>query len=365
MTHRLYQQTSIGDLNLANRIVMAPMTRLRAHADGTASPVMAQYYSQRTSAGLIVSECTMVSAHSQGYMHAPGMYLDAHCEAWKTVTQAVHNQGGKIFLQLWHCGRISHSDLLDGKLPVAPSPIAAPGELHTPNGKRPLETPRELQAVEIPGLVAEFVAATKLARRADFDGVEIHGAFGYLIDQFLQSVSNKRKDHYGGSIANRCRFVTEIVEALCDFWPHRIGIKLSPSNTFYGMGSEDNFDTFRHLLTVLNDYPLAYVHMMEPTTADMLIENVIENTTSFARNIYRGKLISNGGHNQISAQKVVSRNFADAVSFGKSFIANPDLPRRLMHSLPLAEANPSLFYGSGPESTRGYTDYHPFEPASE
>lgn len=240
----LFSSVKLGNQTLANRMVMAPMTRLRA--DGTVpTELMAAYYAQRASAGLIVTECTMVSPMSNGYMNCPGIYSAEQVAGWKIVTKAVHDRGGKIFLQLWHSGRVSHPSLLEGKLPIAPSAIAATGTLHTPVGKVDLEAPRALDTAEIPEIVEQFRHGAKNALKAGFDGVELHGAFGYLIDQFLQDVSNQRTDKYGGSISNRTRFLLEVVTAVTEVWGNnRVGIKLSPSNTFYGMGDSNAKETF-------------------------------------------------------------------------------------------------------------------------
>ena len=353
----LFQKYSLKEAELPNRLIMAPMTRLRAYDDGTPSPSMAEYYRQRASAGLIVTECTMVSPLSHGYMNCPGIFSKKQANGWTEVTKAAHAAGGRIFLQLWHSGRISHPYLLDGKDPVAPSPVAAVGDLHTPKGKVDLPVPRELKTSEIPLIVDEFRSAAKLALEANFDGVEIHGAFGYLIDQFLQDISNERTDAYGGSIENRTRFMEETVQAVCEVFPGRTGIKLSPSNKFYGMGDSNPVALFSHVLEKLNSFNLAYVHLMEPAPAD--IESGVSVTK--VAETFRGKcnhvLITNGGYNRERAEKALADDIADLVSFGRPFIGNPDLPHRLLHNLDLNEASPRTFYGQGPESLEGYTDY--------
>jgi len=353
----LFKPYSLGGIELKNRVVMAPMTRLRALADGTPSDIMADYYSQRASAGLIVTECTMVSPLSHGYMHCPGIYNREQAQGWHKVTEKVHEMGGLIFLQLWHSGRVAHPYLLDGQDPIAPSPLAGTGNLHTPKGKVDLPTPRQLSLEEIPQLVEEFRAAAELARSANFDGVEIHGAFGYLIDQFLQDVSNIRQDLYGGTVENRARFAEAVVSAVTGVFPGRTGIKLSPSNTFYGMGDSDPKALFGYLLEKLNAYALAYVHLMEPSPADLERGVPVENVLATFRSLCKHPVISNGGYDKSRAREAIGSGNSDLVSFGRPFIANPDLVYRFKNDLQLKEANPQTFYGQGPDSKAGYTDY--------
>lgn len=360
----LFQNYSLKGLELPNRIVMSPMTRLRAHADGTPSAVMAEYYRQRASAGLIVAECTMVSPLSHGYMACPGIFNKQQASGWTEITKAVKAAGGRIFLQLWHSGRISHPYLLKGEDPVAPSAIAAVGDLHTAKGKVDLPVPRELKTNEISSIIDQFKSAAILAQEANFDGVEIHGAFGYLIDQFLQDISNKRTDAYGGSIQNRTRFMEEVVQAVSEVFPGRTGIKLSPSNTFYGMGDSNAVALFSHAIERLNSFNLAYVHLMEPTPADMEAGAQISKVAETFRRKCNHVLITNGGYDRERAEKALAEGIADLVSFGRPFIGNPDLPFRLEHNLELNEANPRTFYGQGPESLEGYTDY-PFSNQKE
>lgn len=354
MDINLFSPVKLGSHNLPNRMVMAPMTRLRA-IDSIPQSLMASYYAQRASAGLIVTECTMVSPLSSGYINCPGIYSQKQIEAWQQVTDAVHNAGGNIFLQLWHCGRISHSSLLDGKQPVAPSAIAPKGELHTTEGKVAIETPRALEKQEIAEIIEQFRSGAQNAKAAGFDGVELHGAFGYLIDQFLQDGSNQRSDEYGGSIENRARFVLEVVEAVCSVWgADRVGIKLSPSNTFYGMVDSNPQATFGYVLEALNPMGLAYVHLMEPNQIDLKNRDVLNPVTPLFRPIYKGTIITNGNYTQETANSALNNGNADLVSFGKLFIANPDLPERFKLNAPLNEPDPKTFYGSSEE---GYTDY--------
>jgi N-ethylmaleimide reductase len=291
----LFTPIQMGAFTLPNRMIMAPMTRLRA-VGSIPTPLMAEYYAQRASAGLIVTECTMISPLSNGYVNCPGIYSPEQVTAWRQVTDAVHRKGGKIFLQLWHSGRISHPSLLNGELPIAPSAIAAIGTLHGPAGKVTLDTPRALETDEIPQIIEQFRQGAKNARQAGFDGVELHGAFGYLIDQFLQDGSNQRTDHYGGSIQNRVRFLLEVVEAVCQVWSSdRVGIKLSPSNTFYGIHDSNPLATFSYTLEQLNTFKLAYVHLMEPSEDDLKTRDVINPVISTFRPLYQGLTITNYG----------------------------------------------------------------------
>lgn len=352
----LFGPVTLGGLTLPNRIVMAPMTRTRADDDGTPNTLMATYYTQRASAGLIVTECTQVSAQGHGIINAPGIHTPDQVEGWKAITQAVHAAGGRIFLQLWHCGRASHPAVRSGDLPVAPSPIAAQGEFFTPQGRVPFPVPRELRIEEIPLIVQDFRSAAENARTAGFDGVELHGAFGYLPDQFLQSATNRRSDAYGGSVANRARFMLEVVDALTGVWgPDRVGVKLSPSNRFYGMYDDDPDATFGYVIDAFNDARLAYVHLMQPNSADMATGKVqIASPTEHFRPRVTRPLISNGGYDRAKAKDALDRGLCDAVSFGSLFIANPDLPARLENDGPFNPPDPAHFYGRG---SLGYTDY--------
>lgn len=354
----LFSAVDLGAYTLPNRMVMAPMTRLRAN--GTIpTELMATYYAQRASAGLVVTECTMVSPLSNGYINCPGIYSSEQIEGWKLVTKAVHDKGGKIFLQLWHCGRVAHPSLLDGELPVAPSAIAFQGKLHTPIGKVDIETPRALETTEVSAIVEQFRQGAKNAMTADFDGVELHGAFGYLIDQFLQDGSNQRTDKYGGSIPNRARFLLETVGAVTEIWGgNRVGIKLSPSNTFYGMHDSDPKATFSYAIDALNDFNLAYVHLMEPNEIDLANGDVMNPVLPIFRPTYKGTIITNGGYDKQTGNKVVADKTAELVSYGKLFLANPDLPRRFEVDAQLNEPTPKTFYGRGDKNAEnGYTDY--------
>ncbi len=358
MTVDLFSSFQLGEYTLRNRMVMAPMTRLRAF-DSIPTPLMAEYYAQRASAGLIITECTMVSPLSNGYINCPGIYSPQQVAAWQQITEAVHAKGGKIFLQLWHSGRVSHPSLLNGETPIAPSAIAATGTLHTPIGKVLLEKPRALETEEIPAIVEQFRQGAEHAQQAGFDGVELHGAFGYLIDQFLQDGSNQRSDKYGGSIENRSRFLLEVVDATTRVWgDNKVGIKLSPSNTFYGISDSDPRRTFTYVLEALNDYSLAYVHLMEPNEVDLNTREVLNPVLDIFRPVYGGNLITNGGYTKDSGNAVITSKQAELVSFGKLFIANPDLPYRFKHGVSLNDPDPKTFYGRGADGAEvGYTDY--------
>jgi N-ethylmaleimide reductase len=360
----LFSSFQLGELLLPNRLIMAPMTRTRA-VGSIPTALMATYYAQRATAGLIITECTMVDPRSNGYMNCPGIYLDEQITGWKQVTNAVHAAGGRIFLQLWHSGRIGHPALLNGELPVAPSAIAAPGSLHTPIGKVEMEVPRALETDEIPVIVQQFQQGAQNAMQAGFDGVELHGAFGYLIDQFLQDGSNQRTDRYGGSITNRARFLLEVVEAVAATWgAGRVGIKLSPSNTFYGMRDSDAIATFSYVLESLNSFDLAYVHLMEPNQIDLSTRNVINPVLSTFHSKYRGTVITNGGYDKAKGNAVLARGEAELVSFGQLFLANPDLLKRFERDAPLNSPNPKTFYGIGDQNLeQGYTEYAFLETA--
>lgn len=354
----LFSPVQLGALTLPNRIVMAPMTRLRA-VGSIPTPLMATYYAQRATAGLIITECTMVSPLSNGYMNCPGIYSPEQIAGWQQVTQAVHDKGGKIFLQLWHSGRIAHPSLLNGEMPIAPSAIAATGTLHTPIGKVNLDTPRALETEEIPEIIEQFRQGAINAKQAGFDGVELHGAFGYLIDQFLQDGSNHRTDKYGGAVENRARFLLEIVAAVSSvFGSDRVGIKLSPSNTFYGMYDSNPQATFGYVIGELNKFNLAYVHLMEANEADLNTREVLNPVLPIFRPLYQGTIITNSGYDKSQGNAVIAKGNAELVSFGKLFIANPDLPQRFTVDADLNTPNPTTFYGIGDKNLEtGYTDY--------
>jgi N-ethylmaleimide reductase len=348
----------LGDLRLKNRVVLAPMTRARAGDERLANALMAEYYAQRAGAGLLITEATTVSAQGNGWVGSPGIYTDAQGEAWVQVVDAVHAKGRPIFLQLWHCGRASHSSFHGGDLPVAPSAVKLEGEgVHTPEGKQPYETPRALETEEIPGVIADYVAAARRAKAAGFDGVEIHSANGYLLDQFLQSRTNQRTDAYGGSVSNRFRLLREIVEGISGVFPaSRVGVRLAPNGVFNDMGSPDYRETFRHAAEQLDACGLAYLHVLDGL-AFGFHELGEPMTLEDFRAVFHGPLMGNCGYDQSSAEDAVKRGAADLIAFGRPFIPNPDLVERFRNGWPLVgESDPSTWY-SGALTREGYTDY--------
>ena len=348
----LFEPFQFGDLRLANRMVMAPLTRNRADENGVVPPLMVTYYQQRASAGLIITESTPVSADGVGYAFTPGIYTDAQAESWRGVTDAVHSAGGHIFVQLQHCGRISHPSLLpNNATPVGPSALQPTGQAVTYTGMQDLVTPRALEAREIPGLVAQFQRGAEMAKRAGFDGVEVHGANGYIIDQFLRDSSNCRTDAYGGSVQNRMRLLNDILDAVCAVWPaQRVGVRLSPENSFNSMSDSDPQAHFEYFVKQLSPRGLAYVHTLE---GDMMT-NSSALDYRILRSTFAGPYIANNGYDLVRAQTAIHSGTADLVAFGVPFLANPDLVRRYRENLPLNEADPATFYGG---SEAGYTDY--------
>ncbi|WP_454827949.1 alkene reductase [Pseudoxanthomonas wuyuanensis] len=345
---RLLSPVQIGSLLLPNRMIMAPMTRSRAGEGDAATAIVAEYYRQRASAGLIVSEGSQISAQGKGYPRTPGIFTAAQVAGWKQVTDAVHAQGGRIFLQLWHVGRLSHPLVQpDGQLPVAPSAIKPEGELYTAEGLKAYETPRALELEEIPGVVADFRRGAENAKQAGFDGVEIHGANGYLIDQFLRDGTNTRTDAYGGSIENRTRFLKEVVEAVIPvFGADRVGVRLSPIFSGFSMSDSNPQATFGHAAEMLGRHGLAYLHVVQLGEGPF---DFLELKRRFG-----GTYIANGGYDAARAAAALRAGEADLVAFGVPFLANPDLVDRFMHGDALNDADPSTFY-QGEE--RGYTDY--------
>lgn len=353
-TNILHTSTKVGKLPLANRFVMAPLTRGRADADRSPNDLMAEYYEQRASAGLIVTEATAISPQGYGWFGAPAIYNPNHVDAWRKVTNAVHRNGGRIFLQLWHMGRVSHPDFQDGALPVGPSAIAAQGEAHTPNGKPPYVTPRALETREIAGVVRDYANATRLARDAWFDGVEIHGANGYLVDQFLRDGSNHRTDRYGGSVENRARFLLEVTEVVAGTWsPDRVGVRFSPRGAYNDMTDSDPLKTFTYATHELNRFGLAYLHVFEGLPGHWSAVPG-ERITPHLRRLFKGPLIVNGGYDRATATRAVAEGEADLVAFGTQFIANPDLVERFRVGAPLNTPDAETFYSTGPH---GYIDY--------
>lgn len=354
---RLFEPCVCGALTLPNRVVMAPMTRNRAGAGNVPQPLNTVYYAQRASAGLIVTEASQVSPQGVGYPDTPGIHSTAQVEGWRHVTDAVHAAGGRIFLQLWHVGRISHPSLQpDGGLPVAPSAIAPVGEVMTYHGLQPFVTPRALETGEIPGIVEQFRLGAEHARRAGFDGVEVHGANGYLLDQFLRDGTNRRTDRYGDSVENRTRLLVEVVEAVCGAWePGRVGVRLSPLNTFNSMSDTNPEVTFRHAAGALSAFGLAYLHVVEASIGPAGVAPQAFDYRGLQQ-AFGGVYMANGGYTRQRAETVLAEGRADLVSFGALFLANPDLPERLRRGGPLNAPDPSTFYGGG---AAGYTDYPP------
>lgn len=357
---RLLDPVRVGDLELPNRIVMAPMTRRRAGPGDVPRPITATYYAQRASAGLIVSEAAVVAPDGASYPGSPGIHDGAQVRAWRRVTAAVHEAGGRLFCQLWHAGRVSHPSLLpEGRRPVAPSAIALEGRMGAPVDA-PFPEPRALGAGEVAGVVEAFGAGARRARDAGFDGVEIHAANGYLIDQFLRDGTNRRDDRYGGDVEARARLLLEVVDAAAEEWtPRRVGVQVSPASGLNGMEDSAPHDTFGHVAERLGARGIAYLHVHEmlgeegPTAPDRV--------TPTLRRRFPGTLIVNGGYDRERGEEALRAGAADLVSFGRLFISNPDLPRRFQREAPLAEWDPSTFYGGGAE---GYTDYPFLEEAS-
>lgn len=351
----LHTEYTLGRLRLPNRLVMAPMTRNRAVAGNVPGELIATYYEQRASAGLIVTEATQVAPEGIGYPSTPGIHTRDQVAGWRRVTDRVHGAGGRIFLQLWHVGRISHPLFQPGgTLPVAPSAIAPAGSTYTPEGSKPFVTPRALRTEEIPRIVEQFRQGARHALEAGFDGVELHAANGYLPDQFLRDGTNRRKDAYGGSVENRSRFLLEIVRELVAVWgADRVGVRLSPSGTFNDMRDSDPLATFGHAVRQLDRLGIVYLHLVEGNEADLRHGATIVPTEDL-RALFRRTLIVNGNYDAERAKETLEDGPADLVSFGRLFLANPDLPRRLRERAPLNAPDPATFYGGG---ARGYTDY--------
>lgn len=346
----LFSGIQLGDVELSNRIIMAPLTRTRAE-DHVPTEIMAEYYAQRAGAGLIIAEATMVAEGTSAFVNEPGIYSEEQVKGWKKVTDAVHQKGGKIFLQLWHGGRASHPVLNGGRVPVAASQIAIDDVVHTPEGKLPYTVPRALEIHEIPAIIEAFRQAAVNAKEAGFDGVELHGANGYLLDNFLRDGSNQRTDEYGGSIPNRARLLFEVLDAVVDVWgAGKVGLRTSPLNGFNSMKDSDPVGITQWLAEKLNDYHLAYWHLMRSDFAGEQQADVM----APARSLYKGNLIGNMGYDKSEATGAIDSEKLDAVAFGVPFIANPDLVERFKADAELNEARPEFFYEGGAE---GYTDY--------
>jgi N-ethylmaleimide reductase len=351
----LFQPYTLGAIKLPNRMIMAPLTRGRAGEKRIPNALMAEYYLQRASAGLIISEATQISEQGAGWREAPGIHTDEQVKGWQMTTDAVHKAGGRIFLQLWHTGRASHPDFQPGGvLPVSASAIAIVGEAHTPLGKKPYVAPRALELDEIPLVVQDYANATRRAQEAGFDGVEIHAANGYLIDQFLRDGSNKRTDAYGGNIANRARFLLEVTEAVVKAWsPERVGIRLSPKSSFNSMHDSDPIATFTHVAQELNQFGLVYLHSLEALPGHMLAEEG-EEVSKHMRRAFQGTFMINGGYDAVKGSEAITNGDADLVAYGVPFLANPDLPERYRRGVELNAPDQATFYSPG---VKGYTDY--------
>jgi N-ethylmaleimide reductase len=361
---QLFSPVQIGPYQLKHRLVMAPLTRMRAEKPSLAPrPLNVEYYTQRaTPGGLLIAEASPVMATGFGSPGVPGIYTDAQIEGWRKVVDGVHAKGGTIFLQLWHVGRVSHSSFQPGGvLPVAPSAVPiADLKTGTADGQAvPYETPRALETSEIPGVIDAYRQGAKNALKAGFDGVEIHGANGYLIEQFLQSHTNLRTDQYGGGIENRVRFLLEVTKAVVEVWgANRVGVRLSPYGVANGSGEPDPMPLYTHAIQSLNPFGLAYLHFIEPRSsgagrAEVNHQNVPSAMVLF-RPVWNGKLITAGGFTGEAAEAAIAAGHADAIAFGRIFISNPDLPRRLQRGFPLTPYNRATFYGG---EAAGYTDY--------
>ncbi|WP_398312949.1 alkene reductase [Zoogloea sp.] len=348
----LFQPLKAGAVTLPNRILMAPLTRCRAEEDHVPGDLMATHYAQRASAGLLIAEATMAMEGNSAFWHEPGIHSAAQVAGWKQVTDAVHKADGRIFLQVWHGGRACHPLLNNGAQPVAPSALPIRNdEVHTPEGKKPYVTPRALADDELPGIVAGFRKAAENALAAGFDGIEVHGANGYLLDEFLRDGSNTRSGPYGGPIENRARLMLEVLDACVGVWGEgRVGLRLSPLNSYNDMLDSDPVGLITWLAQRLNDHPLAYLHVMRGDFFGQQQGDVL----TPARAHYKGVLIGNMGYTPQEAAGAIESGQLDAVAFGTAFLANPDLPARIRAGASLNKPHPATFYSPGPE---GYTDY--------
>jgi N-ethylmaleimide reductase len=361
---QLLSPFKMGSLNLANRVVMAPLTRGRAGTSRLANEYIAEYYAERASAGLLISEATAVSEQGYGWYATPGLYTEEQAKAWKIVTDAVHAKNGVIFAQLWHMGRQAHSSFNSKGEIVAPSAIKIPGDGHVRDinqQESAYETPRALETDEIAGVVKDYQNSARLAKEAGFDGVEVHGANGYLIDEFLQSSTNHRTDRYGGSIENRARFLLEIVDAVKEvFSSDRIGVRLSPNGVFGGMGSADNFATFTHVAKALSSHGLAYLHVMDGMNFGFHNMDKLVTLYDIKKN-FDGPVIGNITYTKDTAEGAVRSGAADLIAFGRPYITNPDLVERFANNWPLAPDSPmSQWYGRTPDakdSLEGYLGF--------
>ncbi|WNW02379.1 alkene reductase [Tenacibaculum sp. HL-MS23] len=347
------------NINLANRVVMAPMTRSRADNSGNipTDDLHGLYYEQRASAGLIITEGSQVSTKAVGYIHTAGIHSDEQVEGWKKVTKRVHDKGGKIFIQLWHVGRMSHPDFHNDKLPLSASAINPNSKSYTPEGFKDTVTPKEMTVEDIKETIQDFKNAAANAVKAGFDGVEIHSSNGYLFHQFFNGTSNKRTDNYGGTIENRARFFFEVLDAVKEVIPQeKIGARFNPSlNGLFGMTMDgDTIPTFEYIIKKLNDYNLAYIHLSEPFTDVSEVKHAVTEIAKHFRPLYNGTLMINSAFDQEKGNKIIEEGLADLVAYGKPFISNPDLVERFENNLELATWNEDTFYTTG---AKGYTDY--------
>lgn len=356
MPASLFDPIRLGAVEAPNRILMAPLTRARATRDHVPTPMMAEYYAQRAGAGLIISEATGISRQGLGWPFAPGLWNEAQVAAWKPVTQAVHAAGGRIFAQLWHMGRIVHPSFLGGEAPVSASATTAPGKAHTYEGKQPYTEARALRVDEIPALLDDYRRAARNARAAGFDGVQIHAANGYLIDQFLRDSSNKREDAYGGDIAGRLRLLREVVAAVVEtVGADRTAVRLSPNGEIQGVDDSDQISLFVAAAAVLSPFDLAFLELREPKPDGTFGKPSTEPVAPKMREVFRGPLVLNSDYtSRADAQEQIDAGVADAIAFGRPFLANPDLPRRLKDGLALNKDDMATWYTQGPE---GYLDY--------
>jgi len=365
MTHKLFTPATIGDLTLPSRIVMAPLTRSRAAEGNVPSDMAVTYYRQRASAGLIITEATQISQQGQGYAWTPGIHSAAQIEGWRRVTGAVHEAGGRIFMQLWHVGRVSHPVFQpDGGLPVAPSVMPVPAQAFIPTDDRKgtfadIPQPQALTLEGIAAVVADYATAARNAIAAGFDGVEVHAANGYLLDQFLESASNRRSDSYGGSLENRRRLLLEVVDAVCAAVDSaRVGVRLSPMGGSFGMGDDTPEETFVGAARALDARHLAYLHLVEPAVRGRDLASDVDPRAEALmhdiRQAFTGPIILAGGYTGARAEQALASGRGDLIAFGRPFIANPDLPARLAQDAPLAVADPAVFYGG---DAHGYIDY--------
>lgn len=356
----LFEELHIGDLILKNRIALAPLTRGRAGESRVPNELMAEYYFQRASAGLLITEATVISEQGIGWIGSPGIYTGEMVEGWRKVTSRLKDVDTPIFLQMWHCGRASHSDFHNGELPVSASAVKLNGDqIHTPKGKKEYEVPRALESEEITALINDYRVAAQNAMDAGFSGVEVHAANGYLLNQFLDSKTNLRDDSYGGSKENRYRLLGEVLAAVMEVWPsERVGVRLSPNGVFNDMGSPDFRETYLHVIKELSALRLGYVHIMDGLAFGFHEQGEAMSLAEF-RELYKGVIIGNCGYTKVDAEKRLADGLLDVAAFGRPFITNPDLVARLENDWPLNPSDDmSLWYTPGP---KGYTDYSPYK----